>query len=66
MTPKRTAKTAIYHAVKTPELMYRLHKQVLERNSLAALNRTARIFNEIAHMEQMLELTKVEFCSVLF
>lgn len=58
LTPKRTAKTVTYHSVKTPELMYRLHKQVLERDMHTALNRTARLQNEIAHMEQMIELSK--------
>lgn len=61
LTAKRTAKTVTYHAVKLPDLMYNLHRQVLERDMHMELNRTARLLNEIAHMKQMIELSKVRF-----
>lgn len=61
LTAKRTAKTVTYHAVKLPDLMYRLHRQVLERDMHTELNRTARLLNEIAHMKQMIELSKVRY-----
>nr|XP_002130637.1 chondroitin sulfate synthase sqv-5 isoform X1 [Ciona intestinalis] len=58
-TEQRTAKTVAYHAVKKHDLLYTLHRQVLERRIKKLLNETAKLKREIQAMQTIQNMKEI-------
>uniref|UniRef100_F6ZQD4 Hexosyltransferase n=1 Tax=Ciona intestinalis TaxID=7719 RepID=F6ZQD4_CIOIN len=63
-TEQRTAKTVAYHAVKKHDLLYTLHRQVLERRIKKLLNETAKLKREIQAMQTIQNMKEVQIETV--